>query len=107
MSVKSGVYCNGPFMEKDMMFTEVTVMRAALRVADEAVSHLSMEWTAEDVTRIMRENDIPVSADFIQRVFEDEKTVRKIVALAERINSEINEGLEEIIVASSFYDRKR
>ena len=89
-----------------MLFTEVILMRKALSVADEAVSNLNLEWSAEDVTRIMRENDIPVSADFIQKIFEDEKTVRKIVALAERITGEINEGLEEIIVASSFYFRK-
>lgn len=106
MSFKSGVFSDEPLMKKDMLFTEVTLMRKALSVADEAISHLNLEWSAEDVTRIMRENDIPVSADFIQKVFEDEKTVRKIMALAERINSEINEGLEEIIVASSFYYRK-
>ena len=107
MSFKSGVFSDEPLMKKDMLFTEVTLMRKALSVADEAVSHLNLEWSAEDVTRIMRENDIPVSADFIQKIFEDEKNVKKIIALADRITSEINEGLEEIIVDSPLFNEKR
>lgn len=106
MSFKSGVFSDEPLMKKDMLFTEVTLMRKALSVADEAVSHLNLEWSAEDVTRIMRENDIPVSADFIQKVFEDEKTVRDIMALADRITGEINEGIEEIIVYSPLFNEK-
>ena len=107
MSFKSGVFSDEPLMKKDMLFTEVTLMRKALSVADEAVSHLNLEWSAEDVTRIMRENGIPISADFIQKIFEDEKTVRKIIALADRITGEIYEGLEEIIVDSPLFNEKR
>ena len=107
MSFKSGVFSDEPIMKKDMLFTEVTLMRKALSVADEAVSHLNLEWSAEDVTRIMRENGIPISADFIQKIFEDEKTVRKIIALADRITGDIYEGLEEIIVDSPLFNEKR
>lgn len=77
-------------------YPEVTLLRLALDKANEVMT-TRFSWSADDLVCIMKENDIPVNASTLDTLFSSETSLVKINALADRITTEICEGLLDII----------